>query len=170
MSDIKLGTIPAQGAERDAIHVAIIPVCAAERLKPGQHVGFIDQRHGDKTLFGVCSEPIGIVDPFLERSVERGEWFYLLLYQNTVTGMSHHWEHPAFGVTLEKKRSEEWLEDLAAEIGLSYDHLIEEIPSGYINTGDRECYGARDSADIQRHFEIATGMKAPREIGFRCAC
>lgn len=169
MADIKLGTIPEPSVDdRDAIHVAIIVVVAAERLKPGQHVGFSNK--GRDTSFGVCSDPIGIVDPFLERSVERHERFYLLLYQNTVTGMKHHWSHPDFDGSAEVSRSVEWLEDLASEIGMHYETLMDYIPTGEIHTGDRECYGARDEADIQRHFQIVTGVAAPREIHFRCAC
>ena len=41
MSDITLGELITGTGERDAIHVALAPVKANERLKPGQHVGFV---------------------------------------------------------------------------------------------------------------------------------
>lgn len=91
MSDTKLGTYPSKDAKRDAIHIAIAPVIAATNLRPGQHVGLIKDN-----IAGEVAEPIGIVDPFLQSQVYKGEMFYLLLYQQTITGMRHHWKHPAF--------------------------------------------------------------------------
>lgn len=167
MSDTKLGELITGKGERDAIHVALAPVTAAERLKPGQHVGFVREHNTD--LVGVSSSPVGIIDPFLERSVERGQRCYLVLYQNTVTGMKHQWEHPAFGKP-EVSASREWLEDLASEIRMSYADLLSEIPQGCIYTGDREMYGVRESEDIRRHYENVTGERAPEEVYFSCAC
>lgn len=167
MSDIKLGELITGDGQRDAIHVALAPVTANERLRPGQHVGFA-YKHSTE-LVGISQDPIGIIDPFLERSVERVERCYLLLYQNTVTGMRHQWEHPAFG-SPDADVSRQWLEDLADEIGFGYDWLLEGIAEGSINTRDREVYGARESEDIRRHYENVTGLSAPREIHFRCAC
>lgn len=167
MSDTILGELITGTGERDAIHVALAPVTANERLKPGQHVGFV--REHNTELVGVCSTPIGIVDPFLERSVERGQRFYLVLYQNTVTGMKHQWEHPAFPAP-SAEDSIRWMQDLADEIGMDYQSLLNEIPEGRIHTGDREYYGARESDDIRRHYEAITGVRAPNEVHFSCAC
>lgn len=47
---------------RDAVHIAVMPVTASERLAPGQHVGLI--RPDDMELVGPCDENIGIVDPY----------------------------------------------------------------------------------------------------------
>ena len=77
---------------RDAVHVAIAPVMATETLRPGQHVGLI----GDNQHAGPSDEPVGVVDPFLQESVQKGERFLLWLYPNTVTGIRHIWTHPAF--------------------------------------------------------------------------
>ena len=79
---------------RDAIHIAIAPVTAAQRLAPGQHVGLVQD--GNLELVGPCDNNIGIVDPFLVEEVELGQRFWLFLYPNTVTGMRHIWAHPAF--------------------------------------------------------------------------
>lgn len=79
---------------RDAIHIAVAPVTAAERLTPGQHVGLIQE--DDLERVGPCERPIGIVDPFLPVAVESGQRFWLFLYPNTITGLRHVWTHPVF--------------------------------------------------------------------------
>ena len=83
--------IPHHENRRDAVHVAIAPVTAAESLAPGDHVGFLGQQVGKTS-----DELIGIVDPFLPRPVASGERFWLVLYPNTITDMRHVWSHPAF--------------------------------------------------------------------------
>ena len=79
---------------RDAIHIAVAPVTAADRLAPGQHVGLV--REGDPELVGPCDCTIGVVDPFLTAADEPGRRFWLFLYPGTVTGLRHVWTHPAF--------------------------------------------------------------------------
>jgi hypothetical protein len=79
---------------RDAVHIAVAPATAAERLAPGQHVGLVRER--DLELVGPCDSPLGVVDPFLTGVVEPGQRFWLFLYPGTVTGLRHVWTHPAF--------------------------------------------------------------------------
>ena len=79
---------------RDAIHIAIAPVTAADRLAPGQHVGLVQE--GKLELVGPCDRNIGIVDPFLPREVEAGQRFWLFLYPGTITSLRHVWTHPVF--------------------------------------------------------------------------
>ena len=55
MSDVGVGKPIGSDQQRDAIHVAIAPVIAGERLAPGQHVGVIEGstdtvRAGEKCL------------------------------------------------------------------------------------------------------------------------
>jgi hypothetical protein len=91
----RLGQLIEDGdRRRDAIHIAVAPVTAAERLLPGQHVGLV--RRGDVELVGPCGDTIGIVDPFLEAEVEPGQRFWLFLYPGTITALRHVWTHPAF--------------------------------------------------------------------------
>ena len=78
-------------ARRDAIHVAVAPVTAGQRLQPGQHVGLDADRRATSGY-----PRIGIVDPFLIDDVEEGQEFWLCLYPNTITGLRHVWTHPAF--------------------------------------------------------------------------
>jgi hypothetical protein len=167
MSDTKLGELITEAGARDAIHVALAPVTANERLTPGQHIGFVREHNTD--LVGVSSSPLGIVDPFLERSVERGQRFYMVLYPNTVTGMKHQWEHPAFAPP-GTEASIQWLQGLADDIGCDYHSLLSSIEDGYICTGSEDYSGIRDAEDIRRHYENVTGEQAPTDVRFSCAC
>ncbi len=91
----RLGRLIEDGdRRRDAIHIAVAPVTAGERLAPGQHVGLVQE--GNLELVGLCDRNIGIVDPFLAEEVEPGQRFWLFLYPNTVTSLRHIWTHPAF--------------------------------------------------------------------------
>jgi hypothetical protein len=93
----QLGQLILDGERRrDAIHIALAPVTAAERLTPGQHVGLVQE--GNVELVGPCSHNIGIVDPFLTEDIESGQRFWLVLYPGTITGLRHLWTHPAFTV------------------------------------------------------------------------
>jgi hypothetical protein len=91
----RLGQLIEDGdRRRDAIHIAVAPVTAAERLAPGQHVGLVEE--GNLELAGPCDCNIGVVDPFLTQGVEPGQRFWLFLYPGTISGLRHVWTHPAF--------------------------------------------------------------------------
>src|SRR5207253_9100 len=103
-------------------HIAVAPVTAAERLAPGQHVGFVD---GEQVGSGT-NKAIGIVDPFLGGPVFKGDRFWMFLYPNTITALRHEWTHPEFGVGAESTRdSEQWLRRFARGLGVSYEDLLE---------------------------------------------
>lgn len=88
-----LGKVLAHAMPRDAVHVAVMCCTAAETLRPGQHIGIEFDKAMAPTIAGV-PHTVGIVDPFLTRPVLTGQKFWLFLYPNTVTGMTHHWQHP----------------------------------------------------------------------------
>jgi hypothetical protein len=91
----RLGQLIEDGdRRRDAIHIAVAPVTAADRLAPGQHVGLVQE--GNVELVGPCERNIGVVDPFLAEEVEPGQRFWLFLYPGTITGLRHVWTHPQF--------------------------------------------------------------------------
>lgn len=169
MSDTKLGQLIGPDAKRDAIHIAIAPVAASTMLMPGQHVGIVN---------GVATpsdKPIGIVDPFLTTSVKTGEYFWLCLYQQTVTGMRHHWAHPAFNDSDGKfiGASEKWIRDYAEEKKLHYEELMsaahEFVDYGeyFIQGGRFEGWGVPD--EFWTHFAVLTGKKGDGSF-FSCSC
>src|SRR5882724_12030884 len=94
-NETKLGTIPKGNEGRDAVHVAIVPMCAATHLAGGSPVKVNAKNEAEP-----CSveDAIGVVDPFRpqDQSVAKGSWFWLCLYPNTITGLRHVWEHPCF--------------------------------------------------------------------------
>lgn len=186
MSDIILGQLITGPAERDAIHIAVAPVVAGCKLSPGEEVGFLE----DGTA-GAVEKPVGIVDPFLKSMVNKGEKFYLVLFQNTVTGMRHHWLHPAFADTHSAEKSitaedritsELWLRKFIAESNCpDYETVIaaatgqalentdpEYYDVAYRNDGEYLHFNGRDAhgnipPEFWNHIEIVTGVKIPRE-------
>ena len=108
MSEVVLGRLINGPADRDAIHLAVIPMMAAETLKPAQRIGIMrDGAAGPSDLV------VGIVDPFLVEDVHPGQKFWMCLLPNTVTGMRHHWRHPAFSPSPDIQSSEDWLREFA---------------------------------------------------------
>lgn len=93
MEGPKLGKLISGDANRDAVHVAVAPVIAAQDLNPGTHIGFVQD---DNMYVGTCDKSIGIVDPFLAHGIKKGSKFWMFLYPQTTTSLSHYWEHPAF--------------------------------------------------------------------------
>jgi len=103
MSEPNLGHLIGEGDDvnRDAIHVAVVPMTAGEDLSIGSafRLGSTDQYTAYNGNYG---NAVGIVDPFLNASevtywrVEKGQKFWGFLFPGTVTGMRHHWMHPAF--------------------------------------------------------------------------
>lgn len=175
MSDVKLGQIIEGPAVRDAIHVAVAPMVAAYVLTPGEHVGVLK----DGTA-GESANPIGIVDPFLKKRVMAGETFWLCLYQFTVTGMRHHWSHPAFSdsaaapeaTQAEVSPSEAWIRDYAKSLDIPYEELIDGakdyVENGnYFGIGDNS--GVDTSESFWSHFAALTGKVGSGNF-FTCSC
>jgi len=177
-------------AGRDAVHFALAPVIAAERLSPGQHIGFV----GENTVGAMTNKPLGIVDPFLPGPVKRGERFWMFLYPNTITALRHAWSHDAFEeekqetsianyVLTEKlsvddfmANSKEWLINFANEADLSYEELMNAAQASidyddYLVDGGK-WEGFRTPEEFWRHYEIVTGnpVKDHDVNFFSCSC
>lgn len=176
MSDtIRLGTQPHYSQTRDAIHVAVVPVTADEDLQPGSRVGLVKQ--GRVSRSAECI--IGIIDPFLKKPVEKNARCYLLLLPNTVQGMRHHWQHPAFSdsdsIVNDSSKSKEWISNYAAGLGVSYDDLMNAAES-YIEHGDYWNEGDRfDGVYLDNvfwdHFQAVTGKFVDDKSSFfSCSC
>ena len=194
-----LGTVPLDDRQkRDAIHLAVEPVVAGERMGPGDHITVIngvawraDKDDEDK--------PLGIVDPFLPRAVRKGERFWFVMYPRMVHSLRHVWTHPAFTdepVVAESEsdaptstkvkqslgaqiaESERWLRDFCDRSHCpDYDTVMAVIAanstafdSDYLHIYDHDASG-EIPAEFWDHAEIVLGRKiAKRPSWFSCSC
>lgn len=102
-----LGTILRPDQRRDAIHLAVEPVIAAERIPVGADIivmfpGTTGTGNGKAycqvlgTRLG-RGEGTGIADPFIKKDfIEVGERFWYVMYPRQVHSLRHVWTHPAF--------------------------------------------------------------------------
>lgn len=126
-----LGTLIGPNERRDAIHLAVEPVEAADVLDPGQHVCIengkayladldaqgrvMHQRSAHRAA--TARRAMGIVDPFLDQTVFPGERFWFIMYPRQVRSLRHVWTHPDFPdepigqaqVQRDREASERWL-------------------------------------------------------------
>lgn len=177
---------------RDAIHIAVAPVVAGETLRPGEIIGFVRGRN-DGTVSSdhmIIVKFIGIVDPYLKKSVHVGQRFFMFLYPGSITSLRHDWAHPAFAendseVLENKKNADEealqqsklWMCELADDVNMSYDKLIQGgidyVQGGSYLVGGGSMEGRRTPDEFWPHFERITGIKVPekdRESFFSCSC
>lgn len=144
LGNLIVGKLPG----RDAIHVAVTPMAAGENLEPGERVHLIDGK-----AFGAMKDQpaVGIVDPYLTKTVNADEVFWLLLKPGTITSMRHAWQHPAFpvegGDLGAVEFSEAWLRDFAERAGTSYGELIETAET-YVYQRDRY----REQGRVERYW------------------
>lgn len=153
---VKLGSLINSVDEKDAVHVAVIPVCAGEMLMPGDHIGLSRKENGDYYV-DKKSKNIGIVDPFLRKPVLYGQYFYMCLYPGTITSLRHNWTHPVFDELVDE--DEKFLEGLASTIGVTKQTLIYAATryvnhSDYYNMGENEHYRKITPAEWRRFWEI----------------
>lgn len=174
-----LGELISGDEERDAVHIAIVPVTAAIQLLPGEHIGLAQGQ--DRML--VCrvskKDQIGIVDPFLKAPVQIGQQFYLLLYPNTVTSLKHHWTHPKFP-DIKMSPSEIWLRHFADSFYVDYEHMMEEVKEAIENDNSHTSImtlGSSNEVDYDEfwgHYQMVTGevleSDQTSELYFRCTC
>lgn len=172
MDTLKLGQIIKDTQHKDAIHIAVAPLVAAEPLHPGQHVGIVAKGAGQS------ESPIGVVDPYLKETVQKGQKFWLFLYPGSITALRHEWTHPAFhNETPVQSASEAWLRTFAVDAGISYEDLLEGA-AAYVSDGEYLCQGERwegfsTPAEFWDHYEAVTGTKVSgRDRGsfFTCSC
>lgn len=186
-----LGTVLRSDEARDAIHLAVEPVVAGQRLKRGEHVGF--DATGKVVKAGTKVKALGIVDPFLTCDVEQGERFWLVVYPREITSLRHVWAHPDFPVVpevakeaailTEVQRSINWIENYADSFPMSYDTLMiaaDEWVSSQRKGGWGEylCLGGLlegecVSDEFWPHYEIVRGETVEedhRGSFFTCSC
>lgn len=183
-----LGTVIDEHQKRDAIHLAVEPVIASCSMRPGKDV----RVENGKAYPCAREHGVGVVDPFLERSVEAGDRFWLVVYPRKITSLRHVWSHPAFPEAVEAaadvSTSEAWIRDYVARLNaehydaymdedygtepLTYDELMQAASeSHYISKGPM-----LDGVSIEReffsHYAAVTGKQAgdEGEFYFSCSC
>lgn len=163
-----------RGGHRDAIHVAVISVVANEKLRAGQHVGLISPN----VAGAKASKFVGIVDPFLNEFVYKGDSFWLCLYPRTITSLAHVWQHPDFdhGGSLAKEAMD-WIDIFACEFGMTGEDMID-AAKNYLSHGDYLCRGSELEGqwvpdEFWDHYSAATGRvvkENDRGNFFTCSC
>lgn len=184
MENLKLGEIITTEQNRDAIHIAVVPVVAAQRLRPGERVWMDD----GKAALGAINS-IGVVDPFLPitTTVEPGQKFWLYLNPGSITSLRHEWTHPAFeAVAIVPKgmgSDERWLRDYADGLGLHYNRLMEGAED-WIRSKERGSWGEYlvdggtlegecTSPEFWERYERFKGLSLSDEVKenfFSCSC
>jgi hypothetical protein len=188
----KIGKLLEPGEQRDAIHVAVLPVVAGQQLEPGDHVHV---KVGSGAFAFKGGDTVGIVDPYLTKEVEIGERCFVFLYPNTVTDMRHHWAHPALETlpAVDKAISVKWMNEFAATLwdydeAANYDEEMEnrktftadevmEMAKNFLETEECYTFGTSSHEEVPpefwHHFQVITGVKvqAPAQQSFfRCSC
>lgn len=190
MSNTEVGVLIDPSQPRDAIHIAVAPVCASKKLKPGTSIAFVQGSNIDVEE-APWAVSVGIVDPFLRQDVQKGQHFWMWLHPNTITSLKHNWTHPAFSdemvQTKDKAASEAWLRGFCDNSDCpEYEKLIgaikgEDVSGGddyysitvgdtYISVSGWDAHG--DIPDeFWDHVEVVTGKKfKERPTHFSCSC
>ncbi len=178
-----LGTVIDETAARDAIHLAVEPVIAGERLYPGRPVGLLDGKANTK------AKHVGIVDPFLTDAVEIGQRFWLVVFPRQITSLRHVWSHPDFADVAEPKNepadtaiaaSQAWIAQFAAQIDQTPNRLMEAAQTyleyddyTYDNSESYKGQGAEAWREFWKHYAIVTGKPVKDDMAdsfFTCSC
>jgi hypothetical protein len=183
-----LGNVITHNEKRDAIHLAVENTQAPVILYPGQDVDAKGYPQGHSK----AGEMVGIVDPFLDKPLAKGQHFWLVIYPRQIHSLRHVWTHPAFPDVAEiaeikeqapipEKASEQWLRDFCENNDCpSYDIMMKRVKK-WLDDGEDEEYitfwGIDAHCDIPPefwlHFQIVTGMSVPdfqQATSFSCSC
>jgi hypothetical protein len=174
--------------QKDAIHIAVVPVIATERLYPAQMAALVE---GSQCRVAATAKDnaIGIIDPFLTAPVYPDQECWLFLFPNTITGMRHEWEHPAFtSRSVTASESMKWMERTAARHYAPYENdrqytAADLIQAGkdYLESGEyftqQGSESLRDEINAREfwtHFQNITGIIVPSDeldvAPFSCSC
>lgn len=183
----KLGELVREGDQRDAIHIAVVPVKIwGKGLKPGMHVG-VRELTGE--LWATKSgDPIGVLDPFYKQPFEANQKAWMLLYPGSVVGLRHQYRHPVLDAALIRQEtieslsgaSKKRLEEIADSVGITYDELMKGMQH-YLATGEAidtdgwKMMNPEPPEDFWTHYEIVTGQVLPegkkdKDAVFSCSC
>lgn len=193
-----IGKLIDTSEKRDAIHIAMAPVIAGQKLFPGQDIGFVTE--GDFETVGMATSVIkalGIVDPYLKGPVFPGDRFWMFLYPNTISSLRHEWVHEAFGEVKpvepakppepplspppldQKELSRAWITQLAEKLGKTCDAMLDDVSKWSYKDEARyetayKVVTAIEWSLFWAHYSLATGKKPPPDEdvspGYSCPC
>lgn len=119
-----IGQILEGDYERDAIHIAVMPVILDEDLRPGcpLRIVFGTENH----VVDAYTGGVGILDPFLRGyEIRKGSKCWMFLYPNSITGLRHNWHHPLIDKPITNmSEAEKWLRNFASRWNFNYDEMI----------------------------------------------
>lgn len=180
-----LGRIIDTEQQRDAIHVAIVPIVVSQRLLPGTHVGL-----NAKGEAAAGCNLVGVIDPFLREYVHPGQKCWLFIYPGTITSLRHEWTHPEFeditAPTVDPlEDSKQWVRRYA-EVHRPYDRELEfgkkdsytefmlRVEEGEIFYWGEDCHNlgdVEDSHELFLHLSRILGRPVNGEsFTYSCSC
>lgn len=186
--EAKLGAVPAGNEGRDAVHIAIVPVQAAEGIGAGCPV----QMKNGKAVPCNAHDADGIADPFRRENIaiNYGEWFWLCLFPGSITNLRHAWEHPLFpsetklpGNPDQVASSKAWLEQYVKRVcpydndisGGGYEKFLRNVREGQIFYHGHDCHNAddvEDETELYYHLSVILNRTINRDSfeSFSCSC
>lgn len=178
--------------QRDAVHIAVMPVIAGEDMQHGTRVRLAWGTTNVVMRGEYNDDYIGIIDPFLMPTppywvVKKGQKCWMWLRPMTITGLRHDWSHPVIDNPPTDKQpeptgeSERWLREFADKWNFDYNEMISEAMTedGYVVARGIDLHGARDldSGDEElfwKHLANLTGKTFTAEhqksFGWTCSC
>lgn len=119
----ELGKNPVLLGVKDAVHVAIVSVCAGQALKSGE---WFTMNEDGNAIRSTPNKGIGIVDPFLNRTIATGESFWGILSQTEIPNVQHTWEHPqfTFATPANQPPKNKYFQREADSLGVTYEQLM----------------------------------------------
>lgn len=149
------------GEQRDAIHIAIMPVVVGEKyISAGEEVGLV---YGTKntvkrkdSIYGI--ETIGVIDPFLKDwDIKEGDVVWCFLKPGTITGLRHEWIHPGIdNQQPPKNEAEKWLREFADKWNFDYDEMIGIASAGTVKK--TMSLGSLGSHTFDSEYIVARGI------------
>lgn len=120
---------PEKLGERDAVHTAIVALRAGCFLKRAEYIKMNDD---GEAVSSNAKDSIGVVNPFLKTDFLRaGDWFWAMMNMEDIPNVQHTWEHPkhTFEAPKCKIKRNTYLEEMAQELGTSYESLMAALDS-----------------------------------------
>ena len=161
--------------ERDAIHIAILPVTAGDYIPPGQRI-HVNSKGWASLSRGVHN---AVADPFWPRTIQPGERFYAFLFPYTIESLRHEWVHKDFPCPPVYPEAEKWLRDFAEDHYVGYEDMMtaaDDLVKGHSDIMDI-CFGMDVDYSERIEFWERYGQlrnqfipNSVKEEYFSCSC